>query len=375
MAGIYIHIPFCKRKCHYCNFYSVPSLKWKDELTAALHNELRLRKDYLDEPVETIYFGGGTPSQLSEDEVKRLIDTVRENYTLMYSPEITLEANPDDIDAQKVRELKNSEINRVSIGVQSFFHEDLKYLSRIHTSEQAEYAIKALQDAGLENISIDFIYGMPSLGQEHWRKNLSRAVDMQISHISAYAITVEPNTTLDVLIRNQKKQPVSEAEGANEFRYVMKYLPENNYIHYEISNFCLPGYHSRHNSMYWENKPYLGIGPSAHSFNLSSRSWNTSNLEEYITEINHNNLPVDSEVLDFNQQYNEFVLMGLRTNRGVSLNGVAGLFGPERAAYFQKILKTYGNKNLLVADGDHIYLNDEGKLFADRVISDFFAVD
>jgi len=375
MAGIYIHIPFCKRKCHYCNFYSVPSLKWKDELTAALHNELRLQKDYLDEPVETIYFGGGTPSQLSEDEVKRLIDTVRENYTLINTPEITLEANPDDIDAQKVRELKNSEINRVSIGVQSFFHEDLKYLSRIHTSEQAEYAIKALQDAGLGNISIDFIYGMPSLGQEHWRKNLSRAVDMQIPHISAYAITVEPNTTLDVLIRNQKKQPVSEAEGANEFRYVMKYLPENNYIHYEISNFCLPGYHSRHNSMYWENKPYLGIGPSAHSFNLSSRSWNTSNLEEYITEINHNNLPVDSEVLDFNQQYNEFVLMGLRTNRGVSLNGVAGLFGPERAAYFQKILKTYGNKNLLVADGDHIYLNDEGKLFADRVISDFFAVD
>jgi len=279
MAGIYIHIPFCKRKCHYCNFYSVPSLKWKDELTAALHNELRLQKDYLDEPVETIYFGGGTPSQLSEDEVKRLIDTVRENYTLINTPEITLEANPDDIDAQKVRELKNSEINRVSIGVQSFFHEDLKYLSRIHTSEQAEYAIKALQDAGLGNISIDFIYGMPSLGQEHWRKNLSRAVDMQIPHISAYAITVEPNTTLDVLIRNQKKQPVSEAEGANEFRYVMKYLPENNYIHYEISNFCLPGYHSRHNSMYWENKPYLGIGPSAHSFNLSSRSWNTSNLE------------------------------------------------------------------------------------------------
>ena len=375
MAGIYIHIPFCKRKCHYCNFYSVPSLKWKDELTAALHNELRLQKDYLDEPVETIYFGGGTPSQLSEDEVKRLIDTVRENYTLINTPEITLEANPDDIDAQKVRELKNSEINRVSIGVQSFFHEDLKYLSRIHTSEQAEYAIKALQDAGLGNISIDFIYGMPSLGQEHWRKNLSRAVDMQIPHISAYAITVEPNTTLDVLIRNQKKQPVSEAEGANEFRYVMKYLPENNYIHYEISNFCLPGYHSRHNLMYWENKPYLGIGPSAHSFNLSSRSWNTSNLEEYITEINRNNLPVDSEVLDFNQQYNEFVLMGLRTNRGVSLNGVAELFGSERAAYFQKILKTYGNKNQLVTDGDHIYLNDEGKLFADRVISDFFAVD
>ncbi len=375
MAGIYIHIPFCKRKCHYCNFYSVPSLKYKDELTAALHTELRLQKDYLDEPVETIYFGGGTPSLLAVDDVKSLIDTVRENYTVIKTPEITLEANPDDIDATKVRELKNSDINRVSMGVQSFFYEDLKYLNRIHSSEQAEYAIKALQDAGLDNLSIDFIYGMPSLGQEHWRKNLSRAVDMLIPHISAYAITVEPNTTLEALILNQKKQPVSEAEGANEFRYVMKYLPEHNYLHYEISNFCLPGYHSKHNSMYWENQPYLGIGPSAHSFNRASRSWNTNNMEEYIAKVNRNIIPSESEILDSNQQYNEFVLMGLRTNRGVSVKAVGDLFGQERAGYFQKILKKYENKILLALTGDTYQLTDEGKLFADRIISDFFVVD
>ncbi|HNZ43246.1 MAG TPA: radical SAM family heme chaperone HemW [Bacteroidales bacterium] len=375
MAGIYIHIPFCKRKCHYCNFYSVPSLRYKDELIAALHNELLLQKNYLDETVETIYFGGGTPSLLAVDDVKRIIDTVRDNYLLHSNPEITLEANPDDVDAQKVMELKNSEINRVSIGVQSFFHEDLKYLNRIHTSEQAEYAIKALQDAGLENLSIDFIYGMPSLGQEHWRKNLSRAVDMQVPHISAYAITVEPNTTLETLILSQKKQPVSEAEGASEYRYVMKYLPENNYIHYEISNFCLPGFQSKHNSMYWENKPYLGIGPSAHSFNLKTRSWNINNIEAYLAAINNKTVPFESEELTVNQQFNEFVLMGLRTNRGVSVKAVGDLFGPEKSGYFQKILKKYENKDLLAVNGDNYQLSDEGKLFADRIISDFFVVD
>ncbi|HPI29242.1 MAG TPA: radical SAM family heme chaperone HemW [Bacteroidales bacterium] len=375
MAGIYIHIPFCKRKCHYCNFYSVPSLRYKDELIAALHNELLLQKNYLDETVETIYFGGGTPSLLAVDDVKRIIDTVRDNYLLHSNPEITLEANPDDVDAQKVMELKNSEINRVSIGVQSFFHEDLKYLNRIHTSEQAEYAIKALQDAGLENLSIDFIYGMPSLGQEHWRKNLSRAVDMQVPHISAYAITVEPNTTLETLILSQKKQPISEAEGASEYRYVMKYLPENNYIHYEISNFCLPGFQSKHNSMYWENKPYLGIGPSAHSFNLKTRSWNINNIEAYLAAINNKTVPFESEELTVNQQFNEFVLMGLRTNRGVSVKAVGDLFGPEKSGYFQKILKKYENKDLLAVNGDNYQLSDEGKLFADRIISDFFVVD
>jgi len=340
-----------------------------------LHNELLLQKNYLDETVKTIYFGGGTPSLLAVDDVKRIIDTIRDNYLLHSNPEITLEANPDDVDAQKVMELKNSEINRVSIGVQSFFHEDLKYLNRIHTAEQAEYAIKALQDAGLENLSIDFIYGMPSLGQEHWRKNLSRAVDMQVPHISAYAITVEPNTTLEALILSQKKQPVSEAEGANEYRYVMKYLPENNYVHYEISNFCLPGFQSKHNSMYWENRPYLGIGPSAHSFNLNTRSWNINNIEDYIAAISNKTIPFESEELTVNQQFNEFVLMGLRTNRGVSVTAVGDLFGPEKSGYFQKILRKYENKNLLTVNGDNYQLSDEGKLFADRIISDFFVVD
>lgn len=375
MAGIYIHIPFCKKKCHYCNFYSIPSTKRKDELISSLHKELKLQKEYLGETIGTIYFGGGTPSLLSGDEIKRLTDTVYTNYQTEKNPEITLEVNPDDISIQKIRELQTTAINRISIGVQSFFHQDLNYLNRIHDTEQAEYAVKALQDAGFENISIDLIYGIPTLGQEHWKKNLLKAVEMQVSHISSYAITVEPDTNLDVLIRHEKLQPVSEAETAQQFRFVMDFLRRKNYLHYEISNFCLPGFESKHNKSYWENIPYVGIGPSAHSFNKVSRQWNCSNLNEYIAAISDNKIPCEAEILTINQKYNEYVMMSFRTSRGVSFQQLKDLFGDSYLAYFRNTLKQYENSDRLAFSDDIISLTDEGKLFADSIIADFFIVD
>ena len=372
MAGIYIHIPFCKKKCHYCNFYSLPTTKYHDELIAALHKELILQKAYLEEPVETIYFGGGTPSLLSEDDVKILIGTVEKNYTLISNPEITIEVNPDDISLQKVRGLKTTDVNRISIGVQSFFQQDLTYLNRIHTSEQSEYAIKTFQDSGYSNISIDLIYGMPSLGTAHWKENLLKAIDFQIPHISAYAITVEPGTNLERLISLDKRQPVSDAEAAAQFRFVMNFMRDRNYIHYEISNFCLPGMESKHNKAYWENSPYLGIGPSAHSYNKVSRQWNCANLEKYISAINNNEIPSEKELLSDDQKYNEFVMMGFRTNRGNAVKMIEDLFGEKYAFCFRKVLKKYEDTNMLDVSEDIVRLSDEGKLFADSVIADFF---
>ncbi len=372
MAGIYIHIPFCKKKCHYCNFYSLPTSKFHDELIVSLHKEMMLQRSYLEEPVETIYFGGGTPSLLSVDDLKSLIGTVEKNFKLISNPEITIEVNPDDITVQKVREFRTTAVNRISIGVQSFFQQDLTYLNRIHTSEQSEYAIKAFQDSGYDNISIDLIYGMPSLGTAHWKDNLLKAVDLKIPHISAYAITVEPGTNLERLISLDKRQPVSDAETAAQFRFVMNFMRDRKYIHYEISNFCLPGMESKHNKAYWENSPYLGIGPSAHSYNKVSRQWNCANMEKYISAVNNNEIPFEKEWLSDDQKYNEFVMMGFRTNRGNTLKKIVDLFGEKYAFCFSKALKKFKDADMLDFSEDVVRLNDEGKLFADSIIADFF---
>jgi len=346
-----------------------------DNLIAALHKEISLQKQYTGEKIETIYIGGGTPSLLPTSEISRLLDSVDANFVISNEPEITLEANPDDINTQKIRELRTTNINRISLGVQSFFYEDLTYLNRLHTAGQSEYAIKALQDAGLTNISIDLIFGMPSLGQEHWRKNLFQATEMQIPHISAYAITVEPNTILDVLIRKDKKQPISEAEGAAQFRFIMNYLREKEYIHYEISNFSLPGFESKHNRAYWENIPYLGIGPSAHSFNKTSRQWNCSDMDKYLASIEENIIPCEKETLTQDQHYNEYIMMSLRTNRGISVQNIKKLFGGDYLKSFFRIFKLYENSSYIKSSDDNIQLSDEGVLMADRIISDFFIVD
>ncbi len=375
MSGIYIHIPFCKKKCHYCNFYSTPSDKYRSEIIAALQKELYLQKSYLHGDVNTIYFGGGTPSLLTMDEINRLLDTIYNNYEVNLAMEITLEVNPDDITAAKVKDLRTTGINRISIGIQSFHAADLNYLNRIHTAAQGEYAIKTLQDAGFTDLSIDLIYGIPTLSMSNWKQNLNKAIELEVAHISAYALTVEPKTNLEVLINKQKLMGVSETDTSNQFRYLMQFMKDNNYIQYEISNFCLPSHQSKHNTSYWEGVPYLGVGPSAHSYNQISRQWNCSNLAQYVESLSNNTVSFEIEQLSPMQKYNEFVMTSLRTNTGVNLMSLRHNFSGKYVDYFERILQKYSNSQLLTITPVSICLTDEGRLFADGISSDFFITD
>lgn len=278
MAGIYFHIPFCKQACHYCDFHFSTSLRYKDELLAAMLQELVLRKPYLEEQtIESIYFGGGTPSLLNETELSRLIDAIETNYSISRNVEITLEANPDDLYAAKVTDFRKTNINRFSIGIQSFFEEDLKWMNRAHNASEAESAIKRVQDAGFENITADLIYGFPLLSDEKWAANIEKMTSMDVPHISAYSMTVEPQTALGSFIKTGKQKPMNEGQSADQFVLLMEQLEGKNYEQYEISNFARGEAYSKHNSNYWRGVSYLGIGPSAHSFNQESRQWNISN--------------------------------------------------------------------------------------------------
>jgi len=372
MAGIYIHIPFCKKKCHYCNFFSTPSGKFRDALVPALLKEIELQKNYPDEEISTIYFGGGTPSLLSGDEINRIIDCIYDNFKVANAPEITMEANPDDITQQKLKEIRATPVTRVSIGVQSFFAMDLKYLNRVHEEGQSEYAIKSLQDAGYSNLSIDLIYGMPSLGMAHWKENLQKALAFAVPHISAYALTVEPNTNLEVLIHKRKLAAVSEVETINQFKFLMSFLKDCGYIHYEISNFCLPGMESRHNAAYWNRTPYLGIGPSAHSFNRTSRQWNVSHLEKYISGLEQNRLVFETETLTTDQKYNEYIMTSLRISKGIDTEFVKNEYGGKFLDHLSQSLQKYKENGWLELLHNNICLTDEGKLFSDLISAELF---
>src|SRR5471030_3212541 len=278
MAGIYIHIPFCKQACHYCDFHFSTSLKYKDELLQALVKEIRLQKDYLGgETVETIYFGGGTPSLLNADELNHLLTVITGLHTVPAGAEITLEANPDDLDKSKVAAYRQTDINRFSIGIQSFFDEDLQWMNRVHRGAEAEAAVKRVQDAGFENITADLIYGYPHLTGEKWKYNLDKIFELGVPHVSSYSITVEPKTALAAFINKKQQQPLSDDQSATQFIALMDAMQAHDFEHYEISNFCRPGYYSRHNSNYWKGVKYLGIGPSAHSYSGAIRQWNIRN--------------------------------------------------------------------------------------------------
>ena len=372
MAGIYIHVPFCRRKCHYCNFFSTPSGKYREAFVPALLKEIELQKTYLEEEVATIYSGGGTPSMLSADEINHIIDAVYQFFRVAAMPEISLEVNPDDINAQKIKALRSTIVNRMSVGVQSFFAKDLKYLNRIHDEASSEYSIKALQDAGYNNISIDLIYGIPTLDMESWKENLQKVLQFQIPHLSAYALTVESNTSLEVLIHKSKLPPVSEAEIIDQFTYLMDFMKDAGFLHYEISNFCLTGYESKHNSAYWDATPYLGVGPSAHSFNKTSRQWNVSLLEKYIESIEKQIIPCESEQLTPEKQYNEYILTGLRTNKGINTGFVENTFGSTYVDNLMQSLKKYADKDWLILSDNTVCLTSQGKLFADMISADLF---
>lgn len=327
MSGIYIHIPFCKQACFYCDFHFSTSLKKKDELISCLIKEIEMRKDELqNETVETIYFGGGTPSLLSMKELESLIDAVYKNYQVVENPEITLEANPDDLSNNLIIQLSKSPINRLSIGVQSFFEDDLQMMNRAHNAEEAKKCL-SVATRYFDNITVDLIYGIPNMSAEKWQQNLQTVFDFGIHHISSYALTVEPNTALDSFIKKGKYPPLNEALAKQHFDILVAETAKQGFVHYEISNFGKPNFFSKHNISYWQGKKYMGIGPSAHSFNETHRSWNVANNTKYIKSILANKLPNEVEKLSKNDQFNEYIMTGLRTIWGVSLSKIEEEFG------------------------------------------------
>ncbi len=376
MAGIYIHIPFCKRKCHYCNFYSLANQKNKNEFHKALLKEIALQKNYLQgEAIETIYFGGGTPSLLSIFEIDEILNQIYQHYKVLSNAEIDLEANPDDLDKTILANYKKSGINRLSIGTQAFDDEILQKLNRIHSAQQAIDAVHNAQSVGFDNISIDLIYGIPGLTNSLWQESIAQALSLNVPHLSAYHLTVEPNTALDVLIRKNKYPQPIEAEGVAHSLMLMEQMQANGYEHYEISNYALPGKYSIHNTNYWRQKPYLGLGPSAHSFDLKSRQWNVASTPKYIDALQQGKLAFEKEEINTTDQYNEFVMLGLRTQWGIESQELETKFGSDKMQYFQKQIQTYLSQEKVVFENGIYRLSNQGKIFADGIAGDLFIAD
>ena len=374
MAGIYIHIPFCKKACHYCNFHFSTSTKQIEPLVDCLIKEIGLRKDYTNETIETIYFGGGTPSILSAEQIQKILLSVKDHYTVSNDAEITLESNPDDIAAEKLQQWKAIGINRLSIGIQSFREEDLLWMNRAHNASQAYNCIKLAQEHGFNNITIDLIYGVPNLSDKQWKENISTALSLNIPHLSCYALTVEPKTALDKLIQNKKKEAVDSDKQATHFLILMEALNIAGFEHYEISNFAIPGYRSKHNSSYWQGKHYVGIGPSAHSFNGNSRQWNIANNALYIQSINNNILPSEIETLTINQQFNEYVMTALRTIDGIDLNYLTEKYGNDKFLHTKREINKWIGQGFAQVSEKNIKLTPSGKLMADGIASDLFII-
>ena len=375
MAGIYLHIPFCKQACYYCDFHFSTTMRLKDDFVKALLEELKLQKDYLgNEPIKTIYFGGGTPSLLTYDNLMEILDTIFAAYIIGVNPEITLEANPDDLSLMKLKELSKTPINRLSIGVQSFFDEDLRFMNRVHNANEAIKSIKYAQDVGLDNLTIDLIYGTPTLSYDNWKKNLETAFSLDIPHLSCYCLTIEPKTVLADFIKKGKAPNVDEQKSASQFEIMLDMMEKNGYEQYEISNFCKDERYSKHNSAYWLKENYLGLGPSAHSFNGNSRQWNIANNSIYIESISKGIIPHEKEILTKVQQFNEYILTSLRTKWGVNIYGVEKDFGGEIKTTFMKQVNEYINKGLLILDDkkELVLLTKEGKLLADNITADLF---
>jgi oxygen-independent coproporphyrinogen-3 oxidase len=372
MAGIYIHIPFCKQACHYCDFHFSTSLTYKDELIQALLKEIRLQKDFLGgETIETIYFGGGTPSLLKSEEVNLLINTITDIHTVSSDSEITLEANPDDLSPQKVKELKQTPVNRFSIGIQSFFDDDLTWMNRVHRSTEAEASVKRAQDAGFENITVDLIYGYPLLTDQKWKYNLDKVFDLRIPHISSYSMTVEPKTALASFIKKKKQSPMSEEQSAEQFIQLMEAMALHGFEHYEISNFCLPGQYSRHNTNYWKGVKYLGIGPSAHSYDGEKRQWNVANNAQYLQALDKKTIPAEIEILTEANRLNEYIMTSLRTQWGLHLNQLNQI-AKGAADQLLKEADEFFDKGWIRWEEQTIYLTQNGKLYADHIASGLF---
>ena len=371
-GAIYIHIPFCKQACHYCDFHFSTSMKKKDEMVLALAKEIQLRKkEFRNEIIETIYFGGGTPSRLPIEDLKLQIDSIYENYKVTQNPEITLEANPDDLSETYLIELSKIGINRLSIGIQSFFEDDLKLMNRVHNSEEAKVCLEQATKY-FDNISLDLIYGIPGMSNEKWKQNIETALSFGIPHISSYALTVEPKTALSKLIENGKIAKPKDEIAEEHFRILVETLEKNGFIHYELSNFGKNSYFSKNNSAYWLGKKYIGIGPSAHSYDGVSRSWNVSNNAIYLKSLISNKLPNEIEILSKTDRYNEYIMTGLRTIWGVSLDRIEKEFGDEFVNYLKKQSDKYIKDDLLNIENGILKPTKKGKFLTDGIASDLF---
>ena len=375
MAGIYIHIPFCKQACNYCDFHFSTSLKMKSSFVAALLMEIELRKSVFEnQSIESIYLGGGTPSLLNASELTLIFEKLASSFSISPDAEITLEANPDDLTFEKIQELKTSPVNRLSIGIQSFRDADLKFMNRAHTSSEALSSINMCKEAGFNNLTIDLIYGTPGMDENAWLENLQIAFKLNIPHISSYALTVEEKTALHYQILANKTPELDEQQSALQFEILMAEMKNNGYEQYEISNFCKPNSYSRHNSSYWKKDNYLGLGPSAHSFLGDKRLWNVSNNGKYIKSLEKGILPLQEECLTVRDRYNEYVMTSLRTKWGCSLQVIETDFSLEFANYFKEEIKSYVVQGYVNLEMEVYYLTESGKLLADIISSDLFKV-
>jgi oxygen-independent coproporphyrinogen-3 oxidase len=374
MSGIYIHIPFCRKACHYCNFHFSTTHHQIEPMMAAIEKEAILQKRYLSESIETIYFGGGTPSLLSAEQLQRIMTVIRSEYKIATEAEITLETNPDDFEEEKLEAWKKIGINRLSIGIQSFFEADLKWMNRAHNAEQADKCIRMAKAAGFDNITIDLIYGTPTLTDEAWKENVDKALSLGIDHISCYALTVEPKTSLYKMIQQKKIEAVDPDKQAWHFSLLMQWLSEAGFDHYEISNFSKPGKKSKHNSNYWNGVDYLGLGPSAHSFNGRSRQWNIANNALNIQNLAKDQIPFELEVLTDMERLNEYIMTSLRTMEGLSLVEVHKKWSEQELKQILEIAQKPISQGLMVHQNHKLILTNAGKLMADGIASDLFFI-
>ncbi|MFB9863160.1 radical SAM family heme chaperone HemW [Rufibacter immobilis] len=373
MAGIYLHIPFCKQACHYCDFHFSTSLGLKEQVLQAMRQELALQQHYLNgETIDTIYFGGGTPSILSVAELNELLETVYAQHTVNPAAEITLEANPDDLTLEKLQALRQTPVNRLSIGVQSFHDPHLQLMNRPHTAAEAALSIKMAQDLGFSNISLDLIYGIPAENPALWEQDLSQAFALQAQHLSCYALTIEPNTVFGHRVRKGKFSPADEERVARQFELLMTEAKAHGFLHYEISNFCQPGYESKHNSSYWKQVPYVGIGPSAHSFNGVSRQFNLPNNSKYVQALAEGQLPCTVEELSIEDRVNEYVMTTLRTSWGCDTRFIQEKWGVDLVALHAPYLQKIATQGLLRQEQGVLLLTEAGKLLADEIALDLF---
>lgn len=373
---LYLHIPFCTQACHYCDFHFSTNTANKAAIVEAIAKELVMRRQYLPSAkLETIYFGGGTPSLLDEKELDLLVGTIREHFDVIPQAEITLEANPDDLNKEKLRQLANAGINRLSIGIQSFHQPHLEHLNRIHSAFEGEQCVKEAQQLGISNISIDLIYAIPAENHDILKSDIQKAVGLGVSHLSAYCLTIEPQTAFGSWLKKKKIKPIDEEFAAQQFEILIDSLAHNEFEQYEISNFARNDQYSRHNSSYWKQRPYLGVGPSAHSYNGTSREYNVSNNSKYLAAISNGTIPATQELLSVADVTNEYLLTGLRTKWGVDLKNLGTLSAQRFATESSAALKDLINREWIIIQNDTILLTPAGKLFADRIASDLFIED